>query len=49
MKNVSTTTTAADYADIAIDGDPEVDLYAYALIVSVRIRSLLETQPKTKV
>ncbi|KAH7710281.1 CRE-SRX-12 protein, partial [Aphelenchoides avenae] len=37
MKNVSTATTAADYADSATDGDPEVDLYAYALIVSLSI------------
>lgn len=35
MKNVSTTTTASDYADYAIDGDPGVDPYAYALIVLV--------------
>lgn len=43
MKNVSTATTAADYADSATDGDPEVDLYAYALIVSVRTSSALES------
>lgn len=36
MKNVSTTTTASEYADYnAGDGDPKVDPYAYAMIVSV--------------